>query len=219
MPYHSMVDWEAVKRRYRAGQLSVREIAHHFGCSHTAIQKRAKKLGWERDLTEAVKKAVARKRVARIAMVANLPETATDEEIVEVVSSRGAEIEDSHRRDIRKSQEIVNILQEQLQIVIDTRAEIEAAIEEETTRDDGTPEWTRRHAMMKAIALPAHVACIEKLSSAQKNLIGLERQTFGLNSGIEDDGEDSKITKIHIEFIQAKQENIHTQQMLNIRKE
>ena len=36
------VDWEAVEGMYRAGLLSVREIARSQGISHTAIQKRAK---------------------------------------------------------------------------------------------------------------------------------------------------------------------------------
>jgi DNA-binding Lrp family transcriptional regulator len=37
------VDWEAIEREYRAGQLSVREIARQQGLSHTAINKRAKR--------------------------------------------------------------------------------------------------------------------------------------------------------------------------------
>lgn len=43
-------DWEAVERDYRAGLLSVREIGLAHGVSHTAINKRAKKHGWDRDL-------------------------------------------------------------------------------------------------------------------------------------------------------------------------
>ena len=43
------IDWEAVERDYRAGILSVREIGAKCGCTHTAINKRAKRDGWERD--------------------------------------------------------------------------------------------------------------------------------------------------------------------------
>ena len=45
-----VVDWESIERDYRAGLLSVREIAAAQGVSHTAIQKRAKVEGWDRDL-------------------------------------------------------------------------------------------------------------------------------------------------------------------------
>ena len=43
------IDWEAIERDYRAGILSVREIGAKCGCTHTAINKRAKRDGWERD--------------------------------------------------------------------------------------------------------------------------------------------------------------------------
>ena len=43
------IDWEAVERDYRAGILSVREIGAKCGCTHTAINKRAKAEGWERE--------------------------------------------------------------------------------------------------------------------------------------------------------------------------
>ena len=43
------IDWEAIERDYRAGILSVREIGAKCGCTHTAINKRAKRDGWERE--------------------------------------------------------------------------------------------------------------------------------------------------------------------------
>jgi len=44
------LDWEAIERDYRAGLLSIREIAVRHGCTHTAINRRAKVRDWERDL-------------------------------------------------------------------------------------------------------------------------------------------------------------------------
>lgn len=52
------IDWEAIEREYRAGQLSVIEIARQQGLSHTAINKRAKKSGWTRDLSAQVRREV-----------------------------------------------------------------------------------------------------------------------------------------------------------------
>ncbi|CAI2464498.1 Uncharacterised protein [Serratia ficaria] len=48
-------DWEAIESAYRAGLMSVREIASQHGISHTAINKQAKKEGWERDLKAKIK--------------------------------------------------------------------------------------------------------------------------------------------------------------------
>lgn len=42
------VDWAEIERDYRAGSMSIRELAAWYGISDTAIRKRAKKDGWER---------------------------------------------------------------------------------------------------------------------------------------------------------------------------
>ncbi|MDH0356745.1 terminase small subunit [Morganella sp. GD04133] len=39
-------DWDAIKREYTAGELSIRAIAERYGVSDTAIRKAAKKDGW-----------------------------------------------------------------------------------------------------------------------------------------------------------------------------
>ena len=57
-------DREAIERAYRAGLLSVREIAAFCGVSHTAIQKRAKANGWERDFKAKADSLVAKREFA-----------------------------------------------------------------------------------------------------------------------------------------------------------
>ncbi|SPY77126.1 Uncharacterized conserved protein [Providencia rustigianii] len=51
-------DWEAIESAYRAGVMSIREIASQYEITHQAISKRAKKEGWERDLKAKVKARV-----------------------------------------------------------------------------------------------------------------------------------------------------------------
>ena len=48
-------DWEAIESAYRAGLLSIREIASKNGITDGAIRKRAKKENWSRDLSEKIK--------------------------------------------------------------------------------------------------------------------------------------------------------------------
>lgn len=48
-------DWERIEQLFRAGLLSVREIAAACGVSHTAINKRSKTEGWDRDLNAKIK--------------------------------------------------------------------------------------------------------------------------------------------------------------------
>ena len=49
-------DWEAIESAYRAGSLSVRALLILTAQAST-IRSRAKKHGWQRDLTEQVKTA------------------------------------------------------------------------------------------------------------------------------------------------------------------
>ena len=51
-------DWALIEREYRAGQLSIAEIARQSGITRGAIQKRAKRDGWARDLLPAVQAKV-----------------------------------------------------------------------------------------------------------------------------------------------------------------
>lgn len=47
-------NWIEIERLYRAGQLSVRTIAASQGITHGAINKRAKRDGWGRDIAMGV---------------------------------------------------------------------------------------------------------------------------------------------------------------------
>jgi len=57
MAEHKRVDWEAVEKQYRAGVRTLRDIAEEHGCSHVAIQKKAAKEGWTRDLGAKIRAA------------------------------------------------------------------------------------------------------------------------------------------------------------------
>lgn len=48
------IDWVGIKNHYRAGLLSIREIASLHGISHTTIQRHVKAEGWTRDLKAKV---------------------------------------------------------------------------------------------------------------------------------------------------------------------
>jgi len=171
-------DWEAIERAYRAGALSIRAIAERQGVSDTAIRKRAKAGGWERDLSEQVRKEVRNKLVrgeVRDDQPAN-PES--DAEIIEEAAQEGAAVVRSHRRDIRKATNLADLLMDDLLLTIRKREEIEDAIEDETREDKN---GMRRASMLAAVALPSNAKTLFQLSSAMKNLQILERQAFGLD--------------------------------------
>jgi len=48
------IDWDAIERDYRAGILTLREIAAQHDITHGAVNKRAKKYEWSRDLSAKI---------------------------------------------------------------------------------------------------------------------------------------------------------------------
>lgn len=176
-------DWETVEKDYRAGILSIREIAKQHAVSEGAIRKKAKLGDWQRDLTDKVREKVRAELVrTEVRNVNAQDKVRTEREIVDGAAATVVHVVREHRKDIATGRGIVSLLMSQLIDVAGQRSEFEQAIEIETA-DDKTTE--RRNKLMKAVSIPMHAATVRDLSTAMKNLIGLERQAFNIN-GSED---------------------------------
>lgn len=148
-----VVDWEAVEREYRAGQLSLREIARAAGVTEGAIRKRAKKDEWERDLTEKIREAV-RSELVRSEVRNSDPRT--EKEMVSLAALRSVDVILSHRRDIARFRKIAS--------------DLLVAIEAD---DEKAPE--------ERMSPKERAALLEQLSRIAARMIQLERQAFGLD--------------------------------------
>jgi hypothetical protein len=171
-------DWEAIERAYRAGSLSIRTIAERQGVSDTAIRKKAKALGWARDLSDQVRKEVRSKLVRGEVRNDQGANCELDAEIIEEAAEEGARVVRSHRRDIRKATNLANLLMDDLLSTIQRREEIEEDIEAESSEDNN---GMRRASMLAAVSLPSNSKTLFQLSSAMKNLQVLERQAYSLD--------------------------------------
>ena len=100
------IDWETIENEYRAGMLSIREVARRNGVDHAYLIRTAKKKGWSRDLTEKVKRAVTRKLVTNSVTASN----AKDGEIVAAESDRVVQVATLHRADINRLREMEQVL-------------------------------------------------------------------------------------------------------------
>lgn len=180
------VDWESIERHYRAGLMTVREIARQGGVSHTMVGKRAKESGWTRDLTARVREAVATGLVAT--SVANpAEERRTEREIVEQAATTVIQLVREHRKEIRSLRAMGATLLDQLVDAAGNREEMEALIHADTAGADEEPsgaqraEQSRRNAMLKAVALPAHAGVLKALSDVMKAVVPLERAAFSVD--------------------------------------
>lgn len=167
MPAPSKVDWEAVGREYRAGQLSLREIGRIHNVSDTAIRKKAKAEGWERDLTEQVQAAVRAKLVREDgSQPGSQAQRANDREIVQTVAARAVEVVRSHQRSLAQLNAIGDILATRLAQHLDGVATDGPGLGDKESPSD----------------------MLEKLSRTRQRSIQLERQAFNLDSQPDDPG-------------------------------
>lgn len=191
-------DWEAIERAYRAGVLSVREIAASCGVSHTAIQKRAKANGWERDLKAKIKakadSLVAKREVAT--QVAS-KSVETEREIIEVNAEVIANIRMAHRGDISRCRSLTNKLLDELESLTDEQGTIKSLIKQfkEGEYEDGEAMADMLALANKIGALPSRTKTMKELAETLKTLVALERQAYDLDtkSGGNDADELSKL--------------------------
>ena len=166
-------DWERIEADYRAGLMSLREIAAPHGVTEAAIRKRAKRDGWERNLQAKIQ-AKADALVARRAVAAEHAK-ATEREIVEANAERIAQVRGEHRADITRARalalQLLDELEEQPELQARLRRALEAADAEEAERIAAAQ-----------IGLPGRVDLLKKLSETLRTLIGLEREAYGLDT-------------------------------------
>lgn len=193
----SRIDWEQIERQYRAGVVSLREIGRDHGVSDTAIRKRAKADGWERDLTEKVKERSRAKLVRTLGSHGGSHEqrARTDAEIVEQAAETQVTVVKSHRRDIATGRRIVATLFNELIEATEQRDEIDEAIEVETAADK---DGKRRAMMRRAVGLPSRAATMQSLAGALRSIVVLERQAFNIESDPTED-EAPKPVKVTVE--------------------
>lgn len=173
------IDWESVERDYRAGVLSIREIARLNGISDGTIRKKATALLWERDLTQKVQEQ-ARAELVRGEVGygdERIPATPSERQIVETAAATVVQVVREHRARIRQGHALVELLTQQLLDVAGRRDEFEQDIEADCA-DDKT--GTRQSRLLKAVSLSTHAALAVSLATATKTWIGLERQAFNL---------------------------------------
>lgn len=185
-------DWEAIESAYRAGLMSLREIASQHNISEGAIRKRAKRDDWSRDLSAKIKERaedLVRKEEVRKQVRAET--TLTERVLIEASAEVIANVRMEHRGDIRRAREITNALFDELGAEC---ADIEALrkLGELMLQPDENGRDRLNEIYQSIIALPERVKAVKALSDAMKNLIGLERQAYDIG---EDKG-DNVVSKL-----------------------
>lgn len=173
MAERKSVDWEVVEREFRAGQLSIREIARQHGATDTAIRKRAKAKGWARDLAERVA-AKVRSDLVRGEVCTPEERELSDREAIDVAAARGVELVRQHRVALYRDGERLDALAKKLDGLaggVDNLKELDAA-----------------------------QGILESMTRTRARLIALERQAFNLDEGPAVNGDDKGISVVVRQF-------------------
>ncbi len=180
-------DWEAIESAYRAGLLSLREIASQHGISEGAIRKRAKRDDWSRDLNAKVKeRADDLVRKAEVRKKVRSENALTERVLIEASAEVIASVRMEHRGDIRRAREITNMLFDELAAECTDVDALEKLGEMMRCPDDkGRDKLNELYHSI--ISMPERVKSAKALSEALKNLIGLERQAYDIGSTTPDD--------------------------------
>jgi hypothetical protein len=157
MGRRSDIDWEAIERDYRIGQLSLRQIAAKHEVAVSSIVKRQKNEKWSRDLSAQVRVQTKAELIRLAAEKAHENATQSvhsDALSVQAAAHNNVEIISGHRRDIQKEAERTRKLAEKIDTLMDKTVEA------------------------KEVALLASTH--ESLVRSRARLIGLEREAYGI---------------------------------------
>lgn len=177
-------DWERIEADYRAGIKTLRQIAGEHGVTHGAINKRAKRDGWSRDLSVKI----AAKADELVSKSAVSTPVSTDSRISEraVIDANAQAIVSvrlSHRRDIQRSRGIAMRLFDELEL--QSGPENAALLEqlgELMRREDERGQDKLNDLYHKIISLPGRAKTMKDLGESLRVLVTLERQAFGLDT-------------------------------------
>lgn len=177
-------DWEAIGLDYRAGLISIRAVGRKYDIDQAYLRREAKKRGWERDLTNEVRRAVRNKLVrnkVEINKEENKEETKelTDDEVVEAAAFVELAFINEWDRRFGKTVEIVHTLKKEI-LSLDS---VKVLVGEKLKGIGYNP--SQKAAMLNAI------------TQAEQRMFDAMRKNFGIDKA---DSKPAEMPDIYIDY-------------------
>lgn len=187
-PRNTEIDWIAIEAEYRAGIKPLRQIGEEQGITHGAINKRAKRDEWTRDLAAKIKhKADEKVSKAAVSIEVSNAKMVTEKQVVEANADLQYRIRIEHRTDIGRTRMLFRNLLGELEaetISIDLFQSLGELLD--TSGPDATGTWRKdklNEIYQKVISSGGRIDGAKKLTEMLEKLIKLERQAFGIEDG------------------------------------
>lgn len=172
-------DWEKIELEYRAGLLSLREIAATHGVSHVAIAKRAKREGWVKDLEAQIKaKAQALVNKAEVNKTVTTEKLVTEKLLVDSSAQVIANIRIAHRTDIARARSLAMKLLNELDAQTDNIGLIEQMEKAMAESKESTAGLSQ--AFQRITSTSGRIDSAKKLAEAMRVLVSMEREAYGI---------------------------------------
>lgn len=171
------VDWEKVEAEYRAGQLTLMQIARLHNVSHPAIIKRAKKGKWTRNFASKVSEEVTARLVTE-GLRKTQAKAKTQAEAVETAIETRLSAVRLHYTLGDKGLKITQSMLAELEAQYDALDDLEQAVIDETKDDQN---GLRRAKMLSALSLSGRAQTLDRIATAAKSFVAIERQALNLD--------------------------------------
>lgn len=177
-----VVDWERIEVDYRAGIKTLRDIAEEHKITHGAINKRAKRDEWVRDLTAKIQ-AKAAELVSKSAVSKEVSKTKRilESEIITANAVNNATIEIKQREDVTFGRGVITSLMQELKEQIDSRSELED-LGEMMRNPDAYGNDKLNDQYMRIVSFAGRVDSAKKLADANKVQVELERRVYKIDT-------------------------------------
>ncbi|KFJ13310.1 hypothetical protein DR66_4253 [Delftia acidovorans] len=177
-------DWERIELDYRAGIKTLRQIADENGITHGAINKRAKRDGWERDLSQKIQaKADALVSRAAVSSQVSADTKVRERAVIDGNAQAVADVRLGHRKDARRVRELTNRLMDELEQQTDpaTLAKLQELAAAVVTPGE-KPGRDRYGELLEAvISLPERSKTLKVLAESLRIVVDMERTAFGMD--------------------------------------
>lgn len=186
-PQGRVIDWASIEIEYRAGIAPLRDIGKRYGVTHGAINKRAKRDKWSRDLQPKIQaKAEELVASAAVSVASRRDGVVTEQDTVDANGRLVAGVQIRHRQTIERTHRVCEDLLTELEQQNFNRLLLEEL--GEMLRNPNKSGQDRLNEIYhRVISMPGRVETAKKLVEALRIVVELEREAYGMNSKQKED--------------------------------
>lgn len=183
-------DRDAVERDYRTGRWTNRELGTMHSVAHTTVARWAKQLGWQRDLTEAVRQATNAAVIAETVKAKAGDAAAQQVDTVLAAAEIGKQVILRHRQDILDVRGVAMEMLHEIRLGTHSPEELAKLLAMATAEMDSEDAQALQQSMRDLLKLHNRVGSLHKLADVLNKLQPLERKAFNMDEAGEGGGGD-----------------------------